>query len=74
MIFQLINVIGTDCGRIYDAVVLGQMAIGGPIVLLLSAGYIVWELGWLALLGMAVFPLAYPLQVSDFSELNKLIH
>ncbi|XP_021945783.2 multidrug resistance-associated protein 5 [Folsomia candida] len=59
---KMINVIGTDCGRIYDAVVLGQVAIAGPVVLILSAIYIVWELGWFSLLGMIVFPLAYPLQ------------
>lgn len=61
----MINVIGTDCGRIYDAVVLGQVAIAGPVVLILSAIYIVWELGWFSLLGMIVFPLAYPLQVTS---------
>jgi hypothetical protein len=59
----MVNVISCDCERIYDLLVLGQVAIGGPLVLLLSLAYILWELGPLALLGMAVFPLAYPLQV-----------
>ncbi|ODN02075.1 Multidrug resistance-associated protein 5 [Orchesella cincta] len=59
---KLLNVISGDCGRLYEVIVSCQVAIGGPIVLVMCAVYIWYELGWLPLAGLAVFPLAYPLQ------------
>ncbi|CAL8127014.1 unnamed protein product [Orchesella dallaii] len=59
---KLLNVISGDCGRLYEVIVAGQVAIGGPVVLVMCAVYIWFELGWLPLIGLAVFPLAYPLQ------------
>lgn len=58
------NVISGDCTRLYDCITSGQVAIGGPVVLIMSAVYIWYELGWLPLLGLIIFVFAYPLQVN----------
>jgi len=71
-------VIANDCNRIYEVIVTTQLAIGGPFVLILSAFYIIYELGPLALVGLMVFPLFYPIQVRTLDDVlpkqNSLIY
>lgn len=48
----------------YELIVSGQVSIGGPLVMLMCSVYIWYELGWLPLIGLSVFVVSYPLQVS----------
>ncbi|CAG7829718.1 unnamed protein product, partial [Allacma fusca] len=59
---KIVNLISSDCHTIYEVVVSTQVAIGGPIILTLGAIYICYELGFISLVGMAVFPASYPIQ------------
>ncbi|CAG7785093.1 unnamed protein product, partial [Allacma fusca] len=59
---KIFNAVTTDCQKIYDILIFTQVAIGGPIILTLAAGYVSYQLGFLPLLGMLVFPASYPIQ------------
>ncbi|XP_034250693.1 multidrug resistance-associated protein 5-like isoform X1 [Thrips palmi] len=59
---QLINVFANDCQRIFDMVVFGPMAIGGPMMLVSGITYVLCVLGPWALLGVLVFVAFYPVQ------------
>jgi hypothetical protein len=63
ILFQLINLFSSDGQRIFDMVLFGPMIIGGPIVTVFGVFYILWLLGYWALLGMTPFLLFYPAQV-----------
>lgn len=57
---ELINICSSDGQRLYEAVSVGCLLAGGPLVGLLGLSYTVYFLGPTALLGSAVFILFYP--------------
>lgn len=60
---QLINICSSDGQRVYEAVSMGCLLAGGPLVGLLGLSYTAYFLGPTALLGSAVFILFYPIMV-----------
>lgn len=61
--FQLINICSNDGQRLYEAVSVGPLLAGGPLVALLGLSYTAYFLGPTALLGSTVFVLFYPVMV-----------
>lgn len=61
--FQLINICSNDGQRLYEAVSVGPLLAGGPLVALLGLSYTAYFLGPTALLGSTVFVLFYPTMV-----------
>lgn len=61
--FQLINICSNDGQRLYEAVSVGPLLAGGPLVALLGLSYTAYFLGPTALLGSTVFILFYPAMV-----------
>uniref|UniRef100_A0A8C2XJX6 Si:ch211-221f10.2 n=1 Tax=Cyclopterus lumpus TaxID=8103 RepID=A0A8C2XJX6_CYCLU len=57
---ELINICSTDGQRLYEAVSLGCLLAGGPLVGILGLSYTAYYLGPTAVLGSAVFILFYP--------------
>uniref|UniRef100_A0A3Q3VS30 ATP-binding cassette sub-family C member 5 n=1 Tax=Mola mola TaxID=94237 RepID=A0A3Q3VS30_MOLML len=57
---ELINMCSSDGHRLYEAVSVGALLAGGPLVALLGLSYTAYFLGPTALLGSAVFILFYP--------------
>ncbi|XP_068448492.1 ATP-binding cassette sub-family C member 5 isoform X1 [Clinocottus analis] len=57
---ELINICSSDGQRLYEAVSLGCLLAGGPLVGILGLSYTAYFLGPTALLGSAVFILFYP--------------
>lgn len=74
---QLINLYGNDGLRLFNMIVFGPMAIGGPMVAVCGLVYISYLLGPWALMGMLAFLLFYPVQVFSnllsFTSTRKLI-
>lgn len=60
---QLINICSNDGQRLYEAVSVGPLLAGGPLVALLGLSYTAYFLGPTALLGSTVFILFYPTMV-----------
>lgn len=57
---ELINICSSDGQRLYEAVSVGCLLAGGPLVGILGLAYTAYFLGPTALLGSAVFILFYP--------------
>ncbi|XP_010737268.3 multidrug resistance-associated protein 5 [Larimichthys crocea] len=57
---ELINICSSDGQRLYEAVSMGCLLAGGPLVGMLGLSYTAYFLGPTALLGSAVFILFYP--------------
>ncbi|XP_075959051.1 ATP-binding cassette sub-family C member 5 isoform X1 [Anarhichas minor] len=57
---ELINICTSDGQRLYEAVSLGCLLAGGPLVGILGLSYTAYFLGPTALLGSAIFILFYP--------------
>uniref|UniRef100_A0A8C4ENZ0 ATP-binding cassette sub-family C member 5 n=1 Tax=Dicentrarchus labrax TaxID=13489 RepID=A0A8C4ENZ0_DICLA len=57
---ELINICSSDGQRLYEAVSMGCLLAGGPLVGLLGLSYTAYFLGPTALVGSAVFILFYP--------------
>ncbi|XP_056294942.1 ATP-binding cassette sub-family C member 5 isoform X1 [Pseudoliparis swirei] len=57
---ELINICSSDGQRLYEAVSLGCLLAGGPLVGILGLSYTAYFLGPTAVLGSAVFILFYP--------------
>ncbi|KAL3044579.1 multidrug resistance-associated protein 5 [Trematomus bernacchii] len=57
---ELINICTNDGQRLYEAVSIGCMLAGGPLVGILGLSYTAYFLGPTALLGSAIFVLFYP--------------
>ncbi|KAK1904101.1 Multidrug resistance-associated protein 5, partial [Dissostichus eleginoides] len=57
---ELINICSNDGQRLYEAVSIGCMLAGGPLVGILGLSYTAYFLGPTALLGSAIFILFYP--------------
>uniref|UniRef100_H3DE78 ATP-binding cassette sub-family C member 5 n=1 Tax=Tetraodon nigroviridis TaxID=99883 RepID=H3DE78_TETNG len=57
---ELINICSSDGQRLYEAVSVGPLLAGGPLVALLGLSYTAYFLGPTALLGSTVFILFYP--------------
>lgn len=60
---QLINICSNDGQRLYEAVSVGPLLAGGPLVALLGLSYTAYFLGPTALLGSTVLILFYPTMV-----------
>ncbi|XP_041799450.1 multidrug resistance-associated protein 5 [Chelmon rostratus] len=57
---ELINICSSDGQRLYEAVSMGCLLAGGPLVGMLGVSYTAYFLGPTALLGSAIFILFYP--------------
>ncbi|XP_070770076.1 ATP-binding cassette sub-family C member 5 [Enoplosus armatus] len=57
---ELINICSSDGQRVYEAVSVGCLLAGGPLVGILGLSYTAYFLGPTALLGSAIFILFYP--------------
>uniref|UniRef100_A0A7N6C441 Uncharacterized protein n=1 Tax=Anabas testudineus TaxID=64144 RepID=A0A7N6C441_ANATE len=57
---ELINICSSDGQRLYEAVSLGCLLAGGPLVGILGLSYTAYFLGPTALLGSAIFIIFYP--------------
>ncbi|XP_044061552.1 multidrug resistance-associated protein 5 isoform X2 [Siniperca chuatsi] len=57
---ELINICSSDGQRVYEAVSVGCLLAGGPLVGILGLSYTTYFLGPTALLGSAIFILFYP--------------
>lgn len=62
---QLINICSTDGQRLYEAVSVGCLLAGGPLVGILGLTYTTYFLGPTALIGSAIFIIFYPAMVSS---------
>nr|XP_020450128.1 multidrug resistance-associated protein 5-like isoform X2 [Monopterus albus] len=60
---ELINMCSSDGQRLYDAVSLGSLLAGGPLVGILGLSYTAYFLGPSALLGSAIFIIIYPVMM-----------
>ncbi|KAL0274896.1 UNVERIFIED_CONTAM: hypothetical protein PYX00_002924 [Menopon gallinae] len=58
----IINIYGSDGGRLFYLVVFGPMVIGGPIIVICCAFYIYFIFGPWGLLGLSTFLFFFPLQ------------
>ena len=61
--FQLINICSSDGQRLYEAVSVGCLLAGGPLVGILGLSYTTYFLGPTALVGSAIFLIFYPFMV-----------
>ncbi|XP_077434312.1 ATP-binding cassette sub-family C member 5 [Vanacampus margaritifer] len=57
---ELINICSTDGQRLYEAVSVGCLLAGGPLVCILGLTYTIYFLGPTALIGSAIFIIFYP--------------
>ncbi|XP_067374775.1 ATP-binding cassette sub-family C member 5 isoform X2 [Channa argus] len=60
---ELINICSSDGQRLYEAVAVGCLLAGGPLVGILGLSYTAYFLGPTALLGSAIFIIFYPLMM-----------
>lgn len=60
---QLVNICSNDGQRLYEAVSVGALLAGGPLVAVLGLSYTAYFLGPTALVGSTVFILFYPAMV-----------
>ncbi|KAI5100698.1 multidrug resistance-associated protein 5 [Silurus meridionalis] len=60
---ELVNICSSDGLRLYDAVTVGGLLSGGPLVGLLALSYNIYILGPSAIVGSTVFFLFYPLMM-----------
>lgn len=60
---QLVNICSSDGQRIYEAVSVGCLLAGGPLIGILGLSYSTYFLGPTALVGSAVFIIFYPTMV-----------
>lgn len=60
---QLVNICSSDGQRLYEAVSVGALLAGGPLVAVLGLSYTAYFLGPTALVGSTVFILFYPAMV-----------
>lgn len=60
---ELINICSTDGQRLYEAVSVGCLLAGGPLVGILGLSYTAYFLGPTALLGSAIFIFFYPVMM-----------
>lgn len=58
---ELINICSSDGQRLFDAVTMGCLLVGGPLVGILGLSYTAYFLGPTALVGSAVFIIFYPM-------------
>lgn len=62
---QLINICSSDGQRVYEAVSVGCLLAGGPLVGILGLSYTAYFLGPTALVGSAIFIFFYPAMVGS---------
>ncbi|KAM9375837.1 ATP-binding cassette sub-family C member 5 [Pholidichthys leucotaenia] len=60
---ELVNICSSDGQRLYEAVTVGCLLAGGPLVGILGLSYTAYFLGPTALVGSAVFIIFYPLMM-----------
>lgn len=57
---ELVNLVGNDSQRIFEACTVGPMVLSGPIAMLAGCAYAIYYLGPWALVGCAIFVGFYP--------------
>ncbi|XP_035377481.1 multidrug resistance-associated protein 5 isoform X1 [Electrophorus electricus] len=57
---ELVNICSSDGRRLFDAVVMGSLMAGGPLVALLSISYTTYSLAPTAIVGSVIFIIFYP--------------
>ena len=70
---QLINICSSDGQRLYEAVLMGCLLAGGPLVGVLGLAYTTYFLGPTALVGSAIFIFFYPTMVRLRTPCRALI-